>query len=322
MKRMAIALLAALSLLAGHAVRAQDSWPSKPIRWIIPYPPGGSTDMLARVISQKLGEALGVSVIVENKAGAGGNLGTDYVAKQEPDGYTIVMGNIGPISVNPSLYRNLPYNPGKDLAPITMLMAVPNVLVVNPDIPVQSVKELIQYAKAHSPMSFATPGAGTSLHLSGELFASSAGLNLTHVPYRGSAPALADTVGGHVPMMFDNLPSALQLIKAGKLRALAVTSSSRSPELPDVPTMAEAGLPGYEITGWFGVLAPAGTPQPIIDRLNQEFGAILQMPDVRKAIGDMGGIIDGRGPKEFGSYIVSETKKWGALVRKAHISIE
>ncbi|SSW68836.1 Bug family tripartite tricarboxylate transporter substrate binding protein [Achromobacter agilis] len=319
MKRIALALAAGLALCMGPAA-AQAPWPSQPIKWIVPYPPGGSTDMLARLVSHKLGERLGQPVIVENKAGAGGNVGTDFAVKQPADGYTIVMGNIGPISINPALYPDLPYQPQRDLAPVTMLMSVPNLLVVNPALPVRSVQELIAYAKkAPAPMGYATPGAGTSLHLAGELFASSAGLRLTHVPYRGSAPGLNDTVAGHVPMMFDNMPSALQLVKAGKLRALAITSAARSPQLPDVPTMAEAGLPGYEIAGWFGVLAPAATPKPVVERLNKELLAVLAQPDVRDQIGAMGGIIAAEGPAGFGRYIASETEKWGALVRNAQI---
>ncbi|MGS1108686.1 Bug family tripartite tricarboxylate transporter substrate binding protein [Achromobacter anxifer] len=322
MKRIALALAAGLVFCTGSAA-AQASWPAQPVKWIVPYPPGGSTDMLARLVSHKLGERLGQPVIVENKAGAGGNIGTDFAVKQPADGYTIVMGNIGPISINPALYPDLPYKPQRDLAPVTMLMSVPNLLVVNPALPVRSVQELIAYAKkSKAPLDYATPGTGTSLHLAGELFASSAGVRLTHVPYRGSAPGLNDTVAGHVPMMFDNMPSALQLVKAGKLRALAITSTARSPQLPDVPTMAEAGLPGYEIAGWFGVLAPAATPKPIIDRLNKELLAVLAMPDVREQIGAMGGIISAEGPADFGRYIAAETDKWGALVSKAQIKLQ
>ncbi|APX75316.1 hypothetical protein LMG6001_02871 [Achromobacter insolitus] len=322
MKRIALALAAGLVFCTGSAA-AQATWPAQPVKWIVPYPPGGSTDMLARLVSHKLGERLGQPVIVENKAGAGGNVGTDFAVKQPADGYTIVMGNIGPISINPALYPDLPYKPQRDLAPVTMLMSVPNLLVVNPSLPVRSVQELIAYAKKNKePLDYATPGAGTSLHLAGELFASSAGVRLTHVPYRGSAPGLNDTVAGHVPMMFDNMPSALQLVKAGKLRALAITSTARSPQLPEVPTMAEAGLPGYEIAGWFGVLAPAATPKPIIERLNQELLAVLAMPDVREQINAMGGIISAEGPADFGRYIAAETDKWGALVSKAQIKLQ
>ncbi|AUT48054.1 tripartite tricarboxylate transporter substrate binding protein [Achromobacter sp. AONIH1] len=322
MKRIALALMAGMAV-AACPVGAQTAWPAQPVKWIVPYPPGGSTDMLARLVSHKLGERLKQTVIVENKAGAGGNLGTDYAVKQPADGYTIVMGNIGPISINPALYPDLPYKPQRDLAPVTMLMSVPNLLVVNPALPVKSVKELIDYARrAGAPLGYATPGTGTSLHLAGELFASTAGVRLTHVPYRGSAPGLNDTVAGHVPMMFDNMPSALQLVKAGKLRALAITSATRSPQLPDVPTMAEAGLPGYEISGWFGVLVPAATPKPIVERLNQELLAVLAMPDVREQIAAMGGIVVADGPAGFGRYIASETDKWGALVRSAQIKVQ
>ncbi|EON19397.1 extra-cytoplasmic solute receptor [Cupriavidus sp. GA3-3] len=325
MKRpiLSAALACAAAIMPGPAAWASDAWPSKPIRWVVPYPPGGSTDMLARIVGQKLGERLGQPVVVENKAGAGGNVGTDYVTKQPADGYTIVMGNIGPIAINPSLYPDLPYKPGKDLAPVTMLMAVPNLLVVNTALPVQSVKDLIQYGKRQAtPLTYATPGAGTSLHLAGELFASTAGVRMTHVPYKGSAPGLNDTVAGHVPVMFDNMPSALQLVKSGKLRALAITGAQRSPLLPDVPTMAEAGLRGYEIAGWFGVLVPAATPKPIVARLDSELEAVLKMPDVRKKIDEMGGVISGAGPEAFGVFIDAETQKWRALVRSAHITVQ
>ncbi|WP_420993084.1 Bug family tripartite tricarboxylate transporter substrate binding protein [Cupriavidus sp. 30B13] len=289
----------------------------------MPYPPGGSTDMLARIVGQKLGERLRQPVVVENKAGAGGNVGTDYVAKQPADGYTIVMGNIGPIAINPSLYPDLPYSPLRDLAPVTMLMAVPNLLVVNPALPVHSVQELVDYGKRQpAPLSYATPGAGTSLHLAGELFATTAGLRLTHVPYKGSAPGLNDTMAGHVPLMFDNMPSALPLVKAGKLRALAITSAQRSPQLPDVPTMAEAGLRGYEIAGWFGVLVPAATPRPIVARLDAELQAVLNLPDVRRKLEEMGGIVSGAGPQPFGRYIEAEARKWGTLVHSANITIQ
>lgn len=321
MKFIALALSAWLALAGG--AMAQAAWPAHPIKWVVPYPPGGSTDMLARLLSQRLGERLGQPVVVENKAGAGGNVGTDYAAKQPADGYTIVMGNIGPIAINPALYPDLPYQPQRDLAPVAMLVSVPNLLVVHPALPVRSVQELLDYArKAGSPLSYATPGAGTSLHLAGELFAASASLPLTHVPYRGSAPGLNDTMAGHVPMMFDNMPSALPLVKAGKLRALAITSATRSPLLPQVPTMAEAGLPGYEIAGWFGVLAPAATPPAVIERLNQALQAVLALPEVRQQIGAMGGLITAEGPAGFGRHIASETDKWGALVRRAQIKAQ
>ena len=318
----ALASILALALLA-PAAQAADAWPAKPIKWVVPYPPGGSTDMLARIVGQKLGERLGQPVVVENKAGAGGNVGTDYVAKQPADGYTIVMGNIGPIAINPSLYPDLPYNPLKDLAPVTMLMAVPNLLVVNPALPVHSVRDLIDYGRRQpAPLGYATPGAGTSLHLAGELFATTSGVKMTHIPYKGSAPGLNDTMAGHVPVMFDNMPSALPLVKAGKLRALAITSAQRSAQLPDVPTMAEAGLQGYEIAGWFGVLVPAATPKAIVARLDTELEAVLKMPDVRKKLDEMGGIVSGAGPQAFGRYIEAESRKWSTLVRSANITVQ
>ncbi|CAM4392027.1 Tripartite tricarboxylate transporter family receptor [Bordetella tumbae] len=323
MKRILCAIAAGLTVCMGAAAAAQATWPSQPIKWVVPYPPGGSTDMLARLVGNKLGERLGQTVIVENKAGAGGNIGTEYAVKQPPDGYTIVMGNIGPISINPSLYPDLPYQPQRDLIPVAMLMSVPNLLVVNQDLPVRSVRELESYIKQSStPVGYATPGTGTSLHLAGELFATSAGVKLTHVPYRGSAPGLNDTMAGHVPMMFDNMPSALQLVKSGKLRALAITSATRSPLLPDVPTMAESGLPGYEVTGWFGVLVPTGTPPAIVDRLNKALHDILAMPEVRDQIVAMGGIISDKGPEEFRRYIAAETDKWSALVSRAQIKLQ
>lgn len=316
-------LRSALALPAlHHLVSHADSWPSQPIKWVVPYPPGGTTDMLARVIAVKLGERLGQPIVIENKPGAGGNIGTDHVAKQPANGYTMLMGNIGPISVNPSLYTNLSYNPVKDLAPVTLLLEVPNVLVINPALPVKSVQELIAYgARQNTPLSYATPGAGTSLHLAGELFAVKAKLPLNHVAYKGSAPGLNDTMAGHVPMMFDNLPSALQLVKSGKLRALAVTSSKRSPMLPNVPTMVEAGVPDYAITGWFGVMLRSGTPKPIIEKLHAELSAILAMPEIMEKLEEMGGIVSGAGPEAFARFIATETDKWSKLIKSSKISI-
>lgn len=315
------AMLLALAALAPPASQA-ETWPARPLRWVVPYPPGGSTDILARLVGQKLGERLGQPVVVENKPGAGGNIGTEYVAKQPADGYTILMGNIGPISINPTLYGNLPYQPLRDLAPVTLLMEVPNLLVANPALPVRSVRELTEYAKSKSTLSYATPGAGTSLHLAGELFAHRTQLTLTQVAYKGSAPGLNDTMAGHVPIMFDNMPSALPLVKAGKLRALAITSAQRSAELPDVPTMQEAGVPDYQIAGWFGVLVPAATPAPVVERLNREFQQILKLPDVKQRIAEMGGMASDSGPQAFKAFIQSETLKWSALIQSAHITLQ
>lgn len=314
----------ALSLAAFHSLASPaEAWPNTSIKWVVPYPPGGTTDMLARVIAVKLGERLGQPIVIENRPGAGGNIGTDYVAKQPANGYTMLMGNIGPISVNPSLYKNLSYDPIKDLAPVTLLLEVPNVLVINPALPIKSVQELIAYgSRQNTSLSYATPGAGTSLHLAGELFAAKSKMRLTHVAYKGSAPALNDTMAGHVPIMFDNLPSALQLVKTGKLRALAVTSSKRSPMLPDVPTMAEAGIPDYAVTGWFGAMLRAGTPKPIIEKLHSELSAILAMPEITKKLEEMGGIVSGAGPEPFANFVAEETQKWSRLIQSANISVE
>lgn len=326
MKRSMLVIGAALAWIAAaepSLANTREAWPSKPITWVVPYSPGGTTDMLARIVGAKLAERLGQPVIIENKPGAGGGLGTAYAARQSADGYTMVMGNIGPISINPSLYPSAPFSPTKELAPVTLLAEVPNLLVVNQSLPIKSVKDLIQYAKRQeTPLAYATPGAGTSLHLAGELFASSAGVRLLHVSYKGSAPGLSDTVAGHVPMMFDNMPSALSLVKASKLRAIAITSTQRSPLLPEVPTMSEAGLSGYQITGWFGVLVPTATPKTIVARLDTELQAVLKLPEVRKAINDLGGIISGAGPEEFSRYIQLETAKWQKLIRSANITVQ
>jgi tripartite-type tricarboxylate transporter receptor subunit TctC len=288
---------------------------------VVPYPPGGSTDMLARILAKELEQRLGQPVVVENKAGAGGNVGTQHVVSAKPDGYTIVMGNIGPIAINPSLYKELSYDPQKDLEPVTMLMEVPNLLVANTDLPASSVKELIRYAKdSGKPINYATPGTGTSLHLAGELFASEAGIDMLQIPYKGSAPGLTDTIGGQVPIMFDNMPSALPMVKSGKLKALAITSAERSPFLPDVPTISESGLPGYQVTGWFGVLVPKGTPKEAVGRLNTEFTAILAEESVREKLLNMGGLISKTGPDTFRQFIGSESRKWANLIETTGIA--
>src|SRR5438034_5972010 len=255
------ALAAALLVVAAPVALGQVAYPTKPVRLVVPFPAGGTTDLLARAAAQKLSEAWGQQVIVDNRPGAAGNIGAELVAKAAPDGYTLLMGTVGTHAINASLYAKMPYDHVKDFAPVILVAGVPNVLVVNPSLPVHSVQELIAYAKANpGKLNFASSGSGTSIHLSGELFKVMTGVQMTHVPYKGSAPALQDLLGGQVQLMFDNLPPSLPQIKAGRLRALAVTSATRAPALPDVPTVAEAGLPGFEASSWFGVLAPAGTP--------------------------------------------------------------
>ena len=310
-----------LALIAG-AVVAQP-WPSKPIKWVVPFAPGGTTDILARTIGEKLSVTLGQPIIVENKPGAGGGVGAEQVAKSPPDGYTIMGGTISTHAINASLYKSLPYDPVRDFAPITLIVRVPNMLVVNPDVPAKDVRELIALLKANpGKYSFASSGNGTSQHLSGELFKVMTGVEMQHVPYRGSPPALADVVGGQVTMTFDNITTAWPLVKGGKLRALAVTTAKRSPIAPDVPTLAEGGLAGYEIGSWQGVFAPAGVPAEIVKRFNAEIVRIVNAPDVRQKLLDMGAEPAPNTPEEFAAMVKAEVTKWGDVVRKSGATVD
>ncbi|MEO8675947.1 MAG: tripartite tricarboxylate transporter substrate binding protein [Casimicrobiaceae bacterium] len=314
--------LGALLALAAIVASAQ-TYPAKPIRLVVPFPPGGATDILARDVAQKLTEAWGQQVIVDNRPGAGGNIGSELVAKAAPDGYTLEMGTVGTHAINASLYAKMPYDHVKDFAPVILVAGVPNVLVVNPALPANSVAELIAYAKANpGKLNFASSGNGTSIHLSGELFKFMAGVQMTHVPYKGSAPALQDLLGGQVQLMFDNLPPSLPQIKAGKLRALAVTSLTRAPALPDVPTMAEAGLPGFEASSWFGVLAPAGTPPAIVTKLNAEIAKWLATPEAKERLSKQGANAAGGTPEDFAKHIAAETAKWAKVVKDSGAKID
>jgi len=321
MKRIATSLVGlAFALLT--SVSPAQSWPTKPIRWVVPFAPGGTTDILARTIADKLTIALGKPVIVENNPGAGGSVGATQTAKAAPDGYTIMGGTISTHAINASLYKKLPYDPVKDFVPITLIARVPNLLVVNPDVPAKSVKELIALMKANpGKYTFASSGNGTSQHLSGELFKSMAGVDMQHIPYKGSPPALQDVVGGQVTMTFDNITTAWPLAKAGKLRALAVTTAKRSPIAPDVPTLAESGLAGYEVGSWQGVFAPAGTPPDVIKRLNTEIVKIINMPDVRAKLEALGAEPVGNSSDEFATIVKSEVAKWAKVVKEsgAHV---
>jgi len=317
---MIVAGLASVGLSMPSASAAD--YPTKPIRLVVPFPPGGTTDILARAVAQKLSETWNQQVIVDNRPGAGGNIGSDLVAKAAPDGYTLVMGTVGTHAINPNLYAKMPYDHVKDFAPVILVAGVPNVLVVNPSLPVHSVKELIDYAKANpGKLNFASSGNGTSIHLSGELFKTMAGVQMTHVPYKGSSPALADLMGGQVQLMFDNLPSSLGLIKGGKLRAIAVTSATRAAALPDVPTIAESGLPGFEASSWFGVLAPAATPHEIVAKLNGTIALWLATPEAKEKLLAQGAIAAGGSPEDFARHIDRETAKWAKVVKAsgAHI---
>jgi tripartite-type tricarboxylate transporter receptor subunit TctC len=320
--RIVAAAAFALCTLAPHA-QAQGSYPNHSVRLIVPFPPGGATDIMARAIAQRWSEVLGQQFVVDNRPGAGGNIGSDLVAKAQPDGYTLLMGTVGTHAINASLYPKMPYDNQKDFAPVILVAAVPNVMEVNPSVPAHNVKEFIAYVKANpGKINFASSGSGTSIHLSGELFKVMAGVDMTHVPYKGSSPALTDLLGGQVQVMFDNLPPSLPHIKAGKLRALAVTSAVRAPALPDVPTIAESGLPGFEASSWFGVLAPAGTPRAIIDRLNAEGVKWLSTADAKEKMANLGAIAAGGSPEDFANHIRAETAKWAKVVKESGAKVE
>jgi tripartite-type tricarboxylate transporter receptor subunit TctC len=317
------ALLLGITLAVSSSLAGAQAWPAKPIKYIVPFAPGGTTDILARTISDKLTIALGVPVIVENRPGAGGGVGAAETAKAPADGYTIMGGTISTHAINASLYASLPYDPVKDFVPITMIARVPNMLVINNDVPARNVTELVALMKA-SPgkWSFASSGNGTSQHLSGELFKGMAGVEMQHIPYKGSPPALQDVMGGQVTMTFDNITTAWVLAKGGKLRALAVTTARRSPVAPDVPTLAEAGLAGYEIGSWQGVFAPAGTPPAVVNRLNSEIVKIINMPDVQKKLLDLGAEPVGNTSEDFTTFVKAEVSKWGDVVRKSGAKVD
>jgi tripartite-type tricarboxylate transporter receptor subunit TctC len=300
-----------------------QQWPAKPLRWIVPYAAGGFADIRARRIGIDLARLLGQSVVIENRAGAGGVIGTDVVAKAAPDGYTIGMGNLAALAVNVSLMKKLPYDPVKDLQPVVLIERSALIFTAGPGLPAKSLQEVIAYAKANpGKLGFGSSGIGGAHHLSGEMLKLRTGIDIVHVPYKGGAPAAADVMAGHLPMMFEMGYAALPSIKGGKIRALAVTSLRRLPLLPDVPTMAEAGLPGFESVNWQGVVVPAGTPRAIVDRLNREFNAILAMPEQRDAILATASEVGGGTPEEFRDLIRSETVKWAQVVQAAKIKPE
>ena len=323
---MHLSIATALSSLAWLPVasQAQEVYPSKTIRFVVPYPPGGPTDLMARLISIELQNKLGVSVIVDNKAGAGGNMGSTEVAKQAAaDGYTLLLAASGPMAVNATLYKTMPFNALTDLAPVIQISSFPLVLEVNPKVGVKTVKELVALSKAgKTELNFASAGNGTPQHLAGELFNTQMDTKLLHVPYKGAGPALNDLLGGQVNVMFDILGSSLQYIQAGKLTALAVTSAKRSPQLPNVPTMAEAGVPGYEFTGWHGIAVRAGTPAPIIEKLNSTLNTIFKEPEFRKKWEAIGTPVVGGTAAQFGDLIKKETVRLGKVVRDAGVTLD
>ena len=323
------AAAAGFGALAG-AASAQSAWPARPVRIIVPFAPGGTTDILARAVAPELTKAFGQQFVVENRAGAGGNIGAELVSKAAPDGYTLLMGTVGTHGINKSLYARLPYDPQKDFAPVTLVAGVPNVMVVNAEKSaqrgIQNVADFIKYAKANpGKLNMASSGNGTSIPLAGELFKSMTGTFMVHFPYRGSGPALIDLMAGNTDVMFDNLPSSIPHIRSGRLKALAVTSAVRSSALPDVPTIEEAGGPalkGYEASSWFGLLAPAGTPMDIVSRIQQEAAKAMGTPALKERLQAQGAIPSGITSAEFARHIEAETRKWAQVVKVSGATVD
>jgi tripartite-type tricarboxylate transporter receptor subunit TctC len=322
-----LALLAATTALAvlptAHAQASGAQWPNKPIRWVVPFPPGGAMDAIARTLGEKAGQALGQPFVVENKAGAGGNIGAEFVAKQPADGYTLMITSIG-MATNKPLYGKLSYDPIKDFAPVSLLAVVPNVLVTNATQPeVKTVADVIAAArKAPGKLTYGSAGNGTSIHLAGEVFNSLAQTDMLHIPYKGSGPAVADLLGGQINYMFDSITSARPHLQSGKLRALGVTTAKRSATLPNVPTLAEAGLPGYEVSPWFAVFMPAGTPAPIVNKLNAALRDAMKQPDVVARFETIGAEPVGSTPAELTTHLAKESERWAKLIAERHIKLD
>ncbi|MDX3904788.1 MAG: tripartite tricarboxylate transporter substrate binding protein [Pigmentiphaga sp.] len=313
------AVLAALGL-AGPAAAA--AYPERPVRIVVGFSAGGTTDVAARIIAKELGDDLGQSFVVENKPGAGSNIGAELVARAKPDGYTLYMVAVTS-TINQTLYKNLSFDIVKDFAPVALVVKVPNILVVNPSVPAKNVQELVSYIKANpGKVAYASSGSGTSIHMAGELFKLRAGVEAMHVPYKGSAPAMTDLIGNQVQMMFDNMPSAWPHVQAGKLRALAVTTAERSATAPDIPTMKEAGFDKFDVSSWFGLIAPAGTPQDVVDKLNASVQKALAKPDVQQRFKDLGAVTAKTTPAEFGAFIKSEVDTWATVVKASGAKVE
>ncbi|NIF84602.1 tripartite tricarboxylate transporter substrate binding protein [Comamonas sp. Tr-654] len=331
MQRRLLCTLAALPAVLGlsalasaaHAQTPEANWPSKPIRWIVPFPPGGAMDAIARTLGEKAARTLGQPFVIENRPGAGGNIGADFVAKSPADGYTLMITSIG-MATNKPLYRKLSYDPIKDFAPVGVLAVVPNILVTNSTQPqVKSVADVVAAAKAApGKLTYASAGNGTSIHLAGEVFTSLAGVDMLHIPYKGSGPAVSDLLGGQVNYMFDSITSARPHIQSGKLRALAVTTAKRSTSMPDVPTMEEAGIKGYEVSPWFAAFVPAGTPPAIVKKLNQTFAAAMKQPDVIERFQAIGAEVVGSTPEEAARHLQTESQRWTRLINERGIRMD
>jgi tripartite-type tricarboxylate transporter receptor subunit TctC len=322
-RRSAIATCVAALLCATTGSAFADTYPSKAIDFVVPYPPGGASDIIARLIAERLQASLKQPVVVENRAGANGMIAYQYVAKAPADGYTILMANIGPSAINPSIYKKMSYDAVKDFAPITLVSWVPLMVVANPGLRVDSVAELIARAKAApGTLSYGVSGNGTAGHLAMELFKSNAGIDIKPIPYKGDTPALTDTMGGQVDVMMATVVAAAPHVAGGRLKALAVTTPKRLSASPDIPTVAESGMPGFEAVSWGGVLAPAATPRPIVDKLNAEIVRILKLPEVKRRFAEAGAEVVHSTPEEFAKYIASETAKWGKIARAAQVSMD
>ncbi len=321
-------LLTVSSLFIGlvmQSAQAQTAanavWPTKPVKIVVTFPPGGAPDTLARILADKWGQATGLTFTVDNKSGAGGNIGADFVAKSAADGTTLLIATVGTHAINPALYAKMPYDNIKDFTPVSFLASTPNLLVVNNNVPAKTVKELIALA-GKTPLTFGSSGSGTSIHLSGELFNTLAGVKMQHIPYKGRAQAIPDLLGGRISMIFDNMPSALPLVKSGDIRAIAVTSATRSPAAPNIPTIAEAGLPGFEATSWFALMAPAGMPKDVLARINAETIRVMTLPDVKEKLSTLGLDAAPASPESLASLIQVETVKWAKVVKESGAKLD
>ncbi|SDC84344.1 Tripartite-type tricarboxylate transporter, receptor component TctC [Cupriavidus sp. YR651] len=322
-RRQILAMMAAAAAVAVAPAAQADTYPSKPIRLVVGFPTGGAPDTLARIVSEKISSSWGQPVIVDNKPGAGGNIGAEAVAHAAPDGYTLALGTVGTHSINGALYSKMPYDMVKDFTPVILVASTPNVLVVNPSVPAKNVAELIALAKAKpGGLTFGTPGIGTSPHVAGEMFNTLAQVKITHVPYKGRAMAIPDLLGGHITMMFDNLPSALPVVREGKLRALGITSLKRSPSAPDIPTLAEQGLQGFDADSWFAIFAPANTPKDVVAKLNTELNRIYSLPDVQAKLKTLGLDPILGTPDKLAGYQRSEIAKWAKVVKESGAKAE